>query len=71
MKQFAQNYKTGELALLEVPIPACKSGGIVVRSDYSLISMGTEAMKIHESTVATAAPNSSQRGKGPAPKTRT
>ena len=52
MKQFAQNYKTGELALLEVPVPACKAGGILVRSDYSLISMGTEAMKIHESKLS-------------------
>lgn len=52
MKQIAQNYKSGEITLLEVPIPACKSGGVLVRSDFSLISMGTEAMKIHESKLS-------------------
>ncbi len=52
MKQIAQNYKTGEIKLLEVPVPACRSGGVLVRSDYSLISMGTEAMKIHESKLS-------------------
>jgi predicted dehydrogenase/threonine dehydrogenase-like Zn-dependent dehydrogenase len=52
MKQIAQNYKSGEIALLEVPVPACKSGGVLVRSDFSLISMGTEAMKIHESKLS-------------------
>ncbi len=52
MKQIAQNYKTGEIKLLEVPVPACKPGGVLVRSDFSLISMGTEAMKIHESKLS-------------------
>ena len=52
MKQIAQNYKSGDILLLEVPVPACKSGGILVRTDYSLISMGTEAMKIHESKLS-------------------
>jgi predicted dehydrogenase/threonine dehydrogenase-like Zn-dependent dehydrogenase len=52
MKQIAQNYKSGEIFLLDVPVPACKSGGVLVRTDYSLISMGTEAMKIHESKLS-------------------
>ena len=52
MKQIAQNYKSGEIALLDVPVPACRSGGVLVRSDFSLISMGTEAMKIHESKLS-------------------
>jgi predicted dehydrogenase/threonine dehydrogenase-like Zn-dependent dehydrogenase len=52
MKQIAQNYKSGEILLLDVPVPACKSGGVLVRTDYSLISMGTEAMKIHESKLS-------------------
>jgi len=52
MKQIAQNYKTGEITLLEVPVPACKPGGVLVRTDFSLISMGTEAMKIHESKLS-------------------
>jgi predicted dehydrogenase/threonine dehydrogenase-like Zn-dependent dehydrogenase len=52
MKQIAQNYKTGELVLLDVPAPATKAGGVLVRSDYSLVSMGTEAMKIRESKLS-------------------
>jgi predicted dehydrogenase/threonine dehydrogenase-like Zn-dependent dehydrogenase len=52
MKQIAQNYKSGEILLLEVPIPACRPGGVLVRSDFSLISVGTEAMKIHESKLS-------------------
>src|SRR5918996_1476074 len=52
MKQIAQNYKSGEILLLEVPLPACRPGGVLVRSDFSLISMGTEAMKIHESKLS-------------------
>ena len=52
MKQIAQNYKSGEIALLDVPVPACRSSGVLVRSDFSLISMGTEAMKIHESKLS-------------------
>ncbi|WP_225827731.1 bi-domain-containing oxidoreductase [Streptomyces naphthomycinicus] len=48
MKQVVQNYKTGELALLDVPVPGCKPGGVLVRSAYSLISTGTELMKVSE-----------------------
>jgi predicted dehydrogenase len=48
VKQVVQNYKTGELALLDVPAPACKRGGVLVRSRYSLISTGTELMKVSE-----------------------
>ncbi|MFF5986217.1 bi-domain-containing oxidoreductase [Prauserella flavalba] len=48
MKQVVQNYKSGELALLDVPAPACKPGGVLVRTRYSLISTGTELMKVSE-----------------------
>ncbi|GAA4661941.1 bi-domain-containing oxidoreductase [Streptomyces chumphonensis] len=48
MKQVVQNYKSGELALLDVPAPRCKPGGVLVRSAYSLISTGTELMKVSE-----------------------
>ncbi|MFF0745386.1 bi-domain-containing oxidoreductase [Streptomyces sp. NPDC004111] len=48
MKQVVQNYRSGELALLEVPVPECKPGGVLVRSAYSLISTGTELMKVSE-----------------------
>lgn len=52
MLQIAQNYKNGELALLEVPVPACKPGGVLVRSHFSLVSTGTELMKIDESRLS-------------------
>ncbi|MCQ4213323.1 bi-domain-containing oxidoreductase [Streptomyces longispororuber] len=48
MKQVVQNYKSGELAVLDVPAPACKPGGVLVRTAYSLISTGTELMKVSE-----------------------
>ena len=50
MKQVVQNYKSGELALLDVPAPACKPGGVLVRTQYSLISTGTELMKVSEAS---------------------
>src|SRR6266705_502866 len=48
MKQIAQNYKTGELIVLDAPVPACRPGGVLVQSLFSLISTGTEMMKVHE-----------------------
>ncbi|MEU5531674.1 bi-domain-containing oxidoreductase [Streptomyces sp. NPDC020362] len=48
MKQVVQNYKSGELAVLDVPVPGCKPGGVLVRTAYSLISTGTEMMKVSE-----------------------
>ena len=52
MKQVVQNYKSGELALLDVPVPACKPGGVLVRTTYSLISTGTELMKVSEASMS-------------------
>ena len=52
MKQVAQNYRSGELAVLDVPAPACKPGGVLVRSLYSLISTGTEMMKVSEARLS-------------------
>ena len=48
MKQVAQNYKTGELTVLDVPAPACRPGGVLVQTLFSLISTGTEMMKVTE-----------------------
>src|SRR5256885_2133017 len=52
MKQVAQNYKSGELAVLDVPPPACAPGGVLIRSLYSLISTGTELMKVGEAKLS-------------------
>lgn len=48
MKQVVQNYKSGELAVVDVPVPACRRGGVLVRTHFSLISTGTELMKVNE-----------------------
>ena len=42
MKQIIQNYKTGELQLVEVTVPALRNGFIVVRNMNSVVSVGTE-----------------------------
>ncbi len=46
MNQILQSYRTGELWLAEVPAPALRSGGAIVRSACSLVSAGTERMII-------------------------
>lgn len=52
MKQVSQNYKTGRIAVDEVPEPALKSGGVLVRTTRSVISLGTEGMKARESKMS-------------------
>jgi predicted dehydrogenase/threonine dehydrogenase-like Zn-dependent dehydrogenase len=52
MKQIAQNYKSGELTVLDVPAPACRPGGVLVQSLFSLISTGTEMMKVAEAKMS-------------------
>ncbi len=44
MKQILQSYRTGELWLAEVPVPACGRGGVLVRTRSSVVSAGTEGM---------------------------
>lgn len=45
MKQIAQ-YQDGRLELQEVPMPTPPAGGILVRTTHSVISAGTEKMKV-------------------------
>ena len=52
MKQIAQNYRTGELTVVDVPVPACRPGGVLVRTLFSLISTGTELMKVQEAKMS-------------------
>jgi predicted dehydrogenase/threonine dehydrogenase-like Zn-dependent dehydrogenase len=52
MKIIAQNYKDGSLRLLDLPAPALKAGGLLVRSRFSVISAGTEMMKVAESKLS-------------------
>ncbi|MBL6991980.1 MAG: bi-domain-containing oxidoreductase [Bacteriovoracaceae bacterium] len=44
MKQILQNLKTGETSLAEVPVPLVKTGHLLIRSNKTLISLGTERM---------------------------
>src|SRR5436190_2045509 len=47
MKQIAQ-YQDGRLELQEVPMPTAPPGGILVRTTHSVISVGTEKMKVEQ-----------------------
>src|SRR5256714_9633969 len=47
MKQIAQ-YQDGRLELQEVPRPAAPPGGVLVRTTHSVISPGTEKMKVEQ-----------------------
>ena len=46
MKLLAQNYRSGELQMLEVPESAGKSGMFTVQTVTSLLSVGTEKVMI-------------------------
>lgn len=46
MKQILQNLGTGETLLAEVPRPACRQGAVLIRTNISLLSVGTERMLI-------------------------
>jgi predicted dehydrogenase/threonine dehydrogenase-like Zn-dependent dehydrogenase len=48
MKQVSQNYRSGAIRLRDVALPALKPGGVLVRTHYSVISAGTEGMKVRE-----------------------
>ena len=52
MRAIAQNYRTGKLTLVDAPVPTCKPRGLLVRSEYSLISTGTELMKVGEAKLS-------------------
>ena len=46
MKQLIQSFKTGELALFDVPAPVCEKNGALVQTTVSLVSAGTEKMLV-------------------------
>ncbi|MGE3182086.1 MAG: bi-domain-containing oxidoreductase [Phycisphaerae bacterium] len=52
MKQIVQNYSDGELRIEDVPAPICRSGGVLVRTAYSLVSSGTERMKVSQARMS-------------------
>jgi polar amino acid transport system substrate-binding protein len=46
VKQVAQNFNTGEIRVLDVPVPAVQPGCVLVRVEASLLSAGTEKSKV-------------------------
>jgi predicted dehydrogenase/threonine dehydrogenase-like Zn-dependent dehydrogenase len=46
MKQILQSFKTGQNELAEVPAPVVSKGKILIRTTYSLVSLGTERMLV-------------------------
>ena len=48
MRQVSQNYRTGRIRLEEADAPGCEPGGVLVQTAFSLVSAGTEGMKVRE-----------------------
>ncbi len=48
MRQVSQNYKSGLVKIESVNLPALKPGGLLIKTDFSVISSGTEGMKVKE-----------------------
>ena len=46
MKQIIQSFKTGETILEDVPAPIISKGQVLIRTTYSLVSLGTERMLV-------------------------
>ena len=53
MKQVAQNLRSGEIAVADVPAPALRGPGVLVATAYSVLSPGTEraAVELGRSTL--------------------
>jgi len=47
VKQLVQDFKTGDIKLVEVPPPALTPGCVLVRNAYSLVSAGTERATVN------------------------
>ena len=52
MKQIVQDFKTGEILILDIPAPTVEKGHVLVKNLFSVVSAGTE-----RGTVATAQKN--------------
>lgn len=46
MKQLVQNIRKKSLSIEELPVPVCKHGGLLVKTIFSAVSVGTEVMKL-------------------------
>jgi len=52
VKQVLQHLGGGALDVVEVPLPACGPGEVLVRSHYSFVSIGTERMKVTQARMS-------------------
>ena len=52
MKQISQNYKSGQVRLEDVAVPKLRPGGLLVATEYSAVSIGTEGMKVREAKMS-------------------
>lgn len=46
MRQVVQNFRTGEVSVVEVGVPQLRPGGVLVRTVSSAVSVGTERSKV-------------------------
>lgn len=46
MQNVVQNYRTGTLAVTENPVPQIREGSVLVQTQFSIISAGTEKTKV-------------------------
>ena len=46
MRQITQKLKSGQIKVIEVPIPAVQDGCLLVKNHYSLVSSGTEGSAV-------------------------
>jgi len=49
MKQVLQSYRSGSIEVADVPVPALRAGGVLVRTRASLLSSGTELALVRQS----------------------
>ena len=48
MKQLTQNLKDGKMEFLDIPLPNCEAGKLLIKNYYSAISAGTEGRSIRD-----------------------
>jgi hypothetical protein len=47
MKQILQSLKSGAIELADIPVPAVKKGHLLIKTNKTLISLGTERMLLN------------------------
>ncbi|MGP0029272.1 MAG: bi-domain-containing oxidoreductase [Acidimicrobiales bacterium] len=51
-RTLSQNYRSGSLKVVTGPTPSLQPGGVLVRTAFSVISSGTELMKVREAQLS-------------------